>query len=259
MNPVLAPMWIGGVAWALVSKPFVRVRFLAIAFLGVLLAMIAMHGKDYYVAPGYGVAFALGGVAVARANPFARCPRCLLCARVGAHADWSTNVVARPATGHARTLRRVVAHAAAGAGKWGKGGASPQLMADMLGWKELESQVADVWRSLTPEQRARTVIATSNYGEAGALNLYGPDDGLPRAVSGHNSYYEWGPGGDDALVMLRVNGSVARWQDGCDELTVPAHFGGEYAVPYERDAPILKCVGLRRPLREHWEDFKHYE
>jgi 4-amino-4-deoxy-L-arabinose transferase-like glycosyltransferase len=60
MNPVLAPMWIGGVAWGLLGRGLARVRLLAIAFLAVLLATMLLHGKDYYAAPAYGVALALG-------------------------------------------------------------------------------------------------------------------------------------------------------------------------------------------------------
>jgi len=66
MNPVLAPMWIAGIAWCLLGRELARVRLLAIAFVAVLLATMLLHGKAYYAAPAYGVAFALGGVAVER-------------------------------------------------------------------------------------------------------------------------------------------------------------------------------------------------
>ena len=72
-------------------------------------------------------------------------------------------------------------------------GALPQDYADMLGWKEQAEAVARVYRGLTPEQRERTVLVGGNYGEAGALDFYGPRLGLPPVVS---------PGGK--LLVLRA-------------------------------------------------------
>jgi hypothetical protein len=259
MNPVLAPLWIGGIGWALVSRRLAPVRFLAVAFAGVLLEMMLLHGKDYYVAPAYGVAFSLGAVGAARLlrSVAARCVYLVLVAGVAVVAVPSSMPVLPPET----LARFVVAtHTQPQAQENNqKGAALPQLMADMMGWKELETAVAGIWRALPPEERARTTIITGNYGEAGAINLYGPDDGLPRAVSGHNQYFLWGPGDEDPRVILRVNGKMESWQDDCDELTVPARFGGPYVMPYERDRPILQCRGVRPSLRAMWPDFKHYE
>jgi 4-amino-4-deoxy-L-arabinose transferase-like glycosyltransferase len=58
-----------------------------------------------------------------------------------------------------------------------------------IGWPDLASTVAHVHRSLLPDERERTGILTGNYGEAGALNLYGPALGLPHAMSLTNSFW----------------------------------------------------------------------
>jgi hypothetical protein len=259
MNPLLAPLWLGGVGWALVSKRLARVRFLAIAFVGAFLEMLLLHGKDYYVAPAYGVAFALGAVAVIAAvrSSTARASYLVLVGALTILALPTSMPILPPKMLAAFVVATHTQPQAQESGQ--KGAAIPPLMADMLGWRELEATVADVWRSLSPAQRARTAIITGNYGEAGAINLYGPDDGVPRAISGHNQYFLWGPGAEEPLVILRVNGDAERWKDRCDRLTVPARFGDEYAMPYERDRPILECVGPRQSLRDEWGDFKHYE
>lgn len=261
MNPLLAPLWIPGVGWALFARRLAPVRFLAIAFVGVLLEMMLMHGKDYYVAPAYGVAFALGGVFAARLvrdrGAVALGAWFALAAALTAVAIPTSMPVVPPEP----LARFVVAtHTQPQAQENNQHGAVlPQLMADMLGWRELETTVAGVWRSLPPDERVRTTIITGNYGEAGALDLYGADDGLPRARSGHNQYFLWGPGDDEPLVILRVGGDPDRWKDRCDELTIPARYGGDYVMPYERDRPILQCRGPRFSLRADWPDFKHYE
>ncbi|HEX8794559.1 MAG TPA: glycosyltransferase family 39 protein [Polyangiaceae bacterium] len=261
MNPLLAPLWIAGVGWALFARRLAPVRFLAIAFVGVLLEMMLMHGKDYYVAPAYGVAFALGGVFAARVV------RTRGTSALGA---WFALVVAltvvaiptsMPVLPPASLARFVVATHTQPQAQENKqrGAVLPQLMADMVGWRELEATVADVWRALPADERARTTIIAGNYGEAGALDLYGADDGLPPARSGHNQYYLWGPGDDEPLVILRVGGDPDRWKDRCDELTIPARFGADYVMPYEHDRPILQCRHPRFSLRADWPDFKHYE
>src|SRR5213075_27814 len=57
-----------------------------------------------------------------------------------------------------------------------------QRLGDQLGWPELVADVAKVYESLPPDVRAKTGIFASNYGEAGALHLFGPAHGLPNAI-----------------------------------------------------------------------------
>ena len=43
-----------------------------------------------------------------------------------------------------------------------------------------------------------------DYGEAGAINVLGWGTGLPSAVSGHNTFWWWGPGNPHAITVLAV-------------------------------------------------------
>ena len=65
---------------------------------------------------------------------------------------------------------------------------------EQIGWPELVESVATIYAALPTDQRARTAILAGNYGEAGAINLYGPAHGLPEAISGVNSYWARGYG-----------------------------------------------------------------
>src|SRR5205823_4997724 len=71
-------------------------------------------------------------------------------------------------------------------------GPLPQDFADRHGWQELAATVASVHARLTSEERASCAIVTGNYGEAGAIDRFGPRLGLPPARSGHNNYWLWG-------------------------------------------------------------------
>jgi hypothetical protein len=63
--------------------------------------------------------------------------------------------------------------------------------------------VSSAWRRVPAAERRHTAIFTSNYGEAGAIDLLGHSHGLPRAYSGHNGFSEWGqPGATDTHALL---------------------------------------------------------
>jgi hypothetical protein len=63
-----------------------------------------------------------------------------------------------------------------------------------IGWKELVERVAAIYNSLPPDERAESGILAGNYGEAGAIDLYGGADGLPKALSPVNSFWVRGYG-----------------------------------------------------------------
>ena len=260
MNPLFAPIWIAGLVAALVGKRFVRLRFLGIAFALTFALMLALHAKDYYLAGLYAPMFALGAIVVESAvRSQALRAAYAVAGVILAALSWP---IALPILDppqlvryeSALHLRPDVEEAS------NRGQAIPQNLADQLGWRELERAVAAVYRSLPLDERKRAAIIASNYGEAGALDFYGPADGLPPALSGHNNYYLWGTHGYDGSVIVRVNSSdVSFWKQHCHSLRIAARFGDSpYVEPYERARPILVCRGFYRPLAADWPEFKFY-
>ncbi len=83
-------------------------------------------------------------------------------------------------------------------------GKLPQLFADMMGWPQQAEVVAGVFQSLSVEDQSRVAILTKNYGQAGAIDYFGPSYGLPHAISGHNNYYLWGPQHFSGDVVIAV-------------------------------------------------------
>ncbi len=79
---------------------------------------------------------------------------------------------------------------------------------EAIGWPEFARTVADVRHRMPATERV--VILTGNYGEAGAVDRYGPDYGLPHPYSGHNAYSEWGPPPDGDAAVIAVGPDVAR-------------------------------------------------
>ena len=138
-------------------------------------------------------------------------------------------------------------------------GALPQHFADMFGWEALADAVTIVVRALPPEERATARIYVQNYGEAGALEYYGPSRGLPPVISGHNAYWHWGPGADTGGVLIIVGGDAQDHRRVFTDVRVAGRTSCDLCMPYEHDLPIFVARGLRVPLREVWPATKHFD
>jgi len=127
----------------------------------------------------------------------------------------------------------------------------PQDYGDMLAWRELVEGVARVYHAMPERDRERTVVYGANYGEAGALDLYGPPLGLPRPVSMAGSFYFFGPGEQPGEVMLFV-GMEPEWvDDACPDAVVAARVTAEWTVE-ENDVPVVLCRAPTMTVQEMW-------
>lgn len=138
-------------------------------------------------------------------------------------------------------------------------GVLPQHYADMFGWPELTEAVAAVYLKLPPEEQAQCGIYTQNYGEAGAIDFFGRQYGLPHAISGHNNYWIWGPRGYTGEVLIIVGGIASDHAEVFDSVEQAGVFTHEYVMPYENNLPIFVCRKLRAPVSEIWPKLKHFE
>jgi hypothetical protein len=219
-----------------------------------------LHAKDYYLAGLYAPMFALGALVIERSLR-AKALRAAYVAAGGllGALTWPTSLpILDPpqVAAYARTMHmapKIQENSM-------RGEQIGQGLADQLGWRDLVRVVAGVYRSLPPDDQRHAAIIASNYGEAGALDFFGPAEGLPPAIGGHNSYYLWGPRGYDGSVIIYVNSyEVSWWTKRCRAASVAARFGTDpYVEPYEFDRPIILCRGFDKPLSAAWSDFKNY-
>jgi 4-amino-4-deoxy-L-arabinose transferase-like glycosyltransferase len=233
-----------------------RYRAVGIAAVATFLLLGVLRGKPYYAGPVYPMLFAAGAAWVEQLSR----------ARVRAAVTWTLGLAAAaygivtaplglPIIPPAPMARYAAALGISAATQTNTGGQLPlpQDYADMLGWREKADAVALVVASLTPAERARTVLFGANYGQAGALDLYGRRLGLPPVVAVAGSFFLFGPGDrpGDVLVFLGVEPeqlvSVT-----CDSLTMPARVTNPWGVEEERDVPILVCRGPSRTLQDFW-------
>jgi Dolichyl-phosphate-mannose-protein mannosyltransferase len=258
MHPLSLPLWVGGLLWLLSGREGRKYRVLAIVYLVALVTMVLQSSKPYYLSPAYPMLFAAGAVAFeawSRTRPALRsvaaavlvvgglltAPFAIPILRVDTFIAYQRFLGLAPASAERTEL-----------------GPLPQHFADRFGWEEMAAAVAEVYRSLPDDEKAKVLIATSNYGEAGALRYFGRRYGLPPAVSQHNSYYLWGPGRESADVVITVGMSAADVADTFESVTEARRLESRYAMPYETRRPILVCRGLKIPLAEAWARGKQF-
>ena len=126
----------------------------------------------------------------------------------------------------------------------------------MFGWREMAAAVSAAYHDLPPDERAQAVFFAPNYGEAAALDVYGPALGGPPAISAHNSYFLWGTRGASGAVVITLGREDARFDDFYD-VRAAGRVKSSYAMPYENGLTIWVLRRPRAPLAG--PALKHYD
>jgi hypothetical protein len=133
-----------------------------------------------------------------------------------------------------------------------------ESMAETVGWPELVAQVAGVVDSLPEAERDGVVILAASYGEAGAIDRFGPSHGLPPAYSAHNSYADFRRPDDDTATTVAVRYHpefLAQYFETCQQV---ARIDNGHDVDNEAQGqPILVCRGLRSSWAATWPRLRH--
>jgi hypothetical protein len=137
-------------------------------------------------------------------------------------------------------------------------GRLPQQFADMLGWPQLTQTIVAAYDALPPGERAGAAILTGNYGQAAALDFFGPKYGLPPALSGHNNYFLYGTHGfsGDVVLALGVDPALLRTEWRSVERAGLLH--DENLLPDQNDLPVYKCTGRIEPFAAWWPATRRY-
>ncbi len=217
--------------------------------------LIALHGKSYYAGPVYPVLFGAGSVMIAgiKAPRWGPIVRWGLVGTLTAYLIvlWPMGLpVLRPGTME-RYLVGIGLQSAA-VTNVGAQERIPQDYADMLNWKEQVREIARVYDALPATDKRRTVILASNYGEAGAVDVYGPGYGLPNARAFVGSYWFFGPGELPGEVMILHGFSEEDFRDYFESVTAAGHVTHPYAVNEQRDLTIYVGRGPRTTLQDAW-------
>jgi len=246
VGPLLVPVWLPGLIGLLRAPRLRAYRCFGLAYLALAAAMLAASGKAYYLAGFYPLLLGFGAISTDA---------------------WLTR------GGRARPALLVIAVALTAApsallGLWllperSLGGSivlklnSPS--GETVGWPRFTDTIASVYRALPLDARSRTAIFTSNYGEAGAVDLYGPPRGLPQAYSGHNGFAQWGPPPNRYTSVIAVGLERAEVLHSFTGCRLRARIDDGVGVDnQEQGAPVWFCAGERAPWSKLWHGLIHY-
>jgi hypothetical protein len=259
LNPVLFPLWVGGLLFLFRPKNAVWRPFGWI-YLVLFFVLMVQSAKNYFLAPIYPLLFAAGSIGFERWTS-------------GASRKWIQRtaiwvmviggLVVAPLTLPLAPMDLQIQYIRA------MGGAAapsekeftdiiPQHLGDRFGWPELADTVAAAYAGLPEADRSKACVFTDNYGEAGAIDFFGPARGLPPAISGHNNYFLWGPGSCTGEVLLYLGHETPEQllqsfasveQVGATQCT--------YCVWYENHLPLYLCRGLKQPMDVIWPQVKN--
>jgi len=232
VSPILVPVWVAGLV-CLWRDP--RLRALAFAYPLLAAVFLLTGGKPYYLAGLYPLLLAAGAQpAVDWARR--RRSRTLLLLGSVALSGAASAVIGLPLL-PVRDAEPVVA--------------LNEDAGETVGWPALVRTVADVHES-------DAVVLTQNYGEAGAIDRYGPALDLPSAYSGHNGYADWGPPPEREAPVVAVGiarGDLERWFARCE---VAARIDNGVGLDNEEQgAPVHLCTDRRRTWAALWPQIAH--
>jgi 4-amino-4-deoxy-L-arabinose transferase-like glycosyltransferase len=246
LGPPLAVVWVSGLV-ALWRRPaWVAVRFLAPGFLVLLGLSFLLGSQPTYPFAMVAALFAIGCVPTVDWCRRSRGRRGLVVAGVVGNGVVSA-LIALPIVPVGLLGRTPVP-------------AINQVARDTVGWPEYVRQIAAVYAALPAEQRVSAVLVTSNYGEAGALDRYGPAYSLPPAFSGHNQLYDEGRPPDGADTVVFVGAQLATARDRFSECRIEARLdNGVHVENEEQGQPVAVCSGPVGGWAAAWPDFRHLD
>jgi hypothetical protein len=254
------PIWIAGLVWCFWGAQGRRFRFLGWAYAIVVAVFLLMGGKSYYALPVYPAILAAGGVAVESLTESARwrwarlaLPVLLI---VSGLVALPFGVPVLPIDTFIRYSQFLPYSEMAKTERDAVDVELPQLYADMFGWDNIATTVAQVYQSLPAADRANCAILAGNYGEAGAIDRYGPALGLPKAISGHNSYFYWGPRGYSGACVILFGENSSDYITMFSDVRLAATVASPHAMPNEESIPVYLCRKPVAPLSVLWPRFK---
>jgi hypothetical protein len=252
-----APLWLGGLVWLLFARQARPWRFAGLTYLIFLAAMIALHAKDYYVAPIYPVLFAAGAVALGRLTRRAW-PQIAYAVVLGAFFCWISARLILTILPPAKYVAFAAHIPGAGAKSEIFSSPLPQYLSDRFGWPQMVEGFASRYNSLPPDVRAKTAIFCGNYGEASAVNILGPKYGLPTAISGHQNYFYWGYNGYTGESVLTLGNDAADYRDTYAEVIDLGPFDAPWIMDHEHHH-YFWLRHRKRTYAADWPEFKHWD
>jgi Dolichyl-phosphate-mannose-protein mannosyltransferase len=260
IHPFNAPIWIIGVLAFFFSARLRPYRFLGRSYLAALTVFIVLHGKNYYLGPIYAVYLAAGAVMIESfierwREAWLKPAIVVLLVAGGA---WLAPVVVPilPVDEFISYLHKLPFKVARSEHSHMRA-VLPQHYADQFGWEEMVAMVNQAYTRLSPEERPGCGIFAQDYGQAGAIDFFGRRYGLPPAISGHQTYYLWGPRGYSGECLIVLDDRREVLEEKFEQVEYVGSSDNPYAL--ERNIPVFICRKAKfGSLTEVWPQLKKW-
>jgi|HubBroStandDraft_1064217.scaffolds.fasta_scaffold00102_45 hypothetical protein len=269
IHPVTALIWLRGLFALLFSTRLKPYRVLGWCYLVCFTTFFVLHGKNYYLGPVYPMLLAAGAVVIESFlipqkegqsrrgwKPALAAFIIIVLLAAGAHAapqvvpilpidrfiTYLKGLPFKPPVtehSHARILL-------------------PQWYADQFGWEEIVAETAVAWNRIPVEDRKDCGIFAQDYGQAGAIDFLGRRYGLPASLSGHQTWFLWGPRGYSGNCMIVLDDRRERLEQLWDHVE---YVGQSADNPYalEKQIDVYICRGAKfGSLAQLWPKIKRW-
>ena len=249
LNPFAAFVWIWGLVF-LFSKSGRTYRVLAWIWVSIFALLLATDSKIYYFAPAYPPVIAAGGVAIerwiaSRGRAWLK-PVAVVVLLVG-------GVVLAPVSVPCLSIDATDRYV--DAVTFGAFENIFELTGDlhgMFGWPERVEAVAEVYKSLPPNERERTMLLAAGYGNAGVIDLFGEKVGLPQATSFAQTYWMWGYPEGQIDTVIGINFSPEFLTQVWEEVTVVKSVELENVNPWSNPFEVTICRKPKITIERVW-------
>jgi 4-amino-4-deoxy-L-arabinose transferase-like glycosyltransferase len=251
-NPLTIPLWLAGLFFYFRVPDGKRFRMIGWIFVVTLVLFVVAKGRGYYLAPAYPMLLAAGAVLE---------ERWVASLSVGWSRLVRVGTFALLAIGGVMIAAIVLPLAPVNSAWWNVASKLNGDLREEIGWPELVAEVARIRDTLSPDDRSKLGILGTNYGEAGAIDLYGPAYGLPKPISGINSFWARGYGNPPPQVLIVLGLSQEHMNEHFGPCQLAGHITNSYGVKNEEteDHPdIYVCRQFKQSWPDFWNDFRYY-
>ncbi len=263
MSPFTVPIWCGGIFFLIFSRATKEFRFLSVLFVSLFLFMLLSGtSRSDRLMFAYPAVFAGGGLMfeaiVVKYN--AHWLKGVLVGLLFAGVAMVFPVVL-PCLSYEQARAYTEFLGLNTEIERGKKPPLPQLLADRIGWEEKVDLVVHAYQGLTDEEKRETIIAAGNYGQAGAIEVYGKKYGLPAVVCGHNTYYLWSKERLSGSIVLQLTHAddYDRLKERFESVEpCEGEFSSQYVSAHENNLKVFVCRGPKMPFAEMLERGKFY-
>jgi hypothetical protein len=268
VNPLTAPIWICGLLAFLFSARLKPYRFLGMSYIVCYGIFFALHGKSYYLAPIYPMLLAAGAIvvdsALSGAGALSRHPSrawlkpAIVVVLLASGAHLAPVVVPILSPDHFIAYTKHLPFKLPHMEHSHERAVLPQWYADQFGWNEIVAETAVAWNQLGPSERHDCGIFAQDYGQAGAIDFLGRGYGLPPSLSGHQTWFLWGPRGYSGNCMIVLDDE----KEALEKYWSNVEYVGTSADnPYalEKQIPVFICRGAKfGALTDLWPNLKRW-